>query len=95
MSMNNVFPESMNKVSELPPEEALKVMQEYIYYMCERIDFYVTNMSKTLNTQNEKIADVLHDFNDLKESAEMNVGKWKLVANNNGFSIRKSGGNVQ
>lgn len=36
--MNNVFPEAMNPLPE-DPKEAIKVMEKYIRYMCERMDF--------------------------------------------------------
>lgn len=39
--MNNVFPESMNQLPD-DPKQAIEVMEKYIRYMCERIDFALT-----------------------------------------------------
>ena len=36
--MNNVFPESMNPLPA-DPQEAINIMEDYIRYMTERIDF--------------------------------------------------------
>ena len=40
--MYNVFPESMNQLPD-DPKEAVAVMEKYIRYMCERIDFALTS----------------------------------------------------
>lgn len=40
--MNNVFPESLNNLPE-DPYEAIKVLENYIRYMTERIDFALTS----------------------------------------------------
>ena len=44
--MNNVFPESMGHTDPAAPEYSIEVMDNYIRYMCERIDFAMENMAR-------------------------------------------------
>lgn len=45
--MGNTFPESLNKIDYSDTQKALNQIDEYIRYMCERIDFSITNISRT------------------------------------------------
>ena len=56
--MNNVLPESMEQLPS-DPNEAIRIMDKYIRYMSERIDFYVTHMSaKEISFDNKKGTDM-------------------------------------
>lgn len=45
--MATVFPEKMNKVDFNNLKDAVKVMESYMRYMCERTEYAVNNVSKT------------------------------------------------
>lgn len=45
--MATVFPEKMNQVDLNNLKEAVKVMEAYMRYMCERTEYAVNNVSKT------------------------------------------------
>ena len=44
--MATVFPEKMNKVDFNNLKDAVKVMEAYMRYMCERTEYAVNNVSK-------------------------------------------------
>lgn len=45
-----VFPESMDKLNTDDVRSSLPVMENYIRYMCERVEFAMRNMTKNVNT---------------------------------------------
>lgn len=44
-----VLPESMEQIDPENPVESLKILDEYIRYMGERIEFGMRNMTKSVN----------------------------------------------
>lgn len=44
-----VFPESMDKLNTDDVRSSLPVMENYIRYMCERVEFAMRNMTKNVN----------------------------------------------
>lgn len=44
-----VLPESMDQIDPENPSESLKILDEYIRYMGERIEFGMRNMTKSVN----------------------------------------------
>ena len=44
-----VLPESMEQIDPENPAESLKILDEYIRYMGERIEFGMRNMTKSVN----------------------------------------------
>ena len=44
-----VFPESMDKLNADDVRSSLPVMENYIRYMCERVEFAMRNMTKNVN----------------------------------------------
>lgn len=42
-----VFPESINELPKENPSEALDIAENYIKYMCQRIDWAMGNVTKT------------------------------------------------
>ena len=41
-----VFPERMNRIDGMKTDEALSTIEEYINYMCEQLEFTVSNIKK-------------------------------------------------
>ena len=44
-----VFPESLNKLPKGNPEEALRMVEQYIKYMCQRTDWAMGNVTKNVS----------------------------------------------
>lgn len=44
-----VFPESMNKFDYNDPSTALRTVEQYIGYMCERMEFAMTQMTRNVD----------------------------------------------
>ena len=44
-----VFPESLNELPKSNPEEALRMVEQYIKYMCQRIDWAMGNVTKNVS----------------------------------------------
>ena len=44
-----VLPESMDQIDPESPSESIKILDEYIRYMGERIEFGMRNMTKSVN----------------------------------------------
>ena len=44
-----VFPESINEVNENDAPKALRVIEAYIKYMCQRTEWAMGNMTKTVS----------------------------------------------
>lgn len=47
--MAAVFPESMDRLNVQDPTTALSIVEQYIAYMTERIEFSMRNMTKTVS----------------------------------------------
>lgn len=47
--MAAVFPERMDRLNNEDPKTSLSVIEQYIGYMTERIEFYMRNMTKTVS----------------------------------------------
>ena len=43
-----VFPESLNELPKSNPEEALRMVEQYIKYMCQRTDWALGNVTKNV-----------------------------------------------
>ena len=50
-----VFPEGMNKLNANDVRGSLAIMENYIRYMSERMEFTMYNMQKQLNAMSERI----------------------------------------
>lgn len=44
-----VFPESINAIPKSDPEEAFRIIEDYIRYMCQRTDWAISNVGKTVS----------------------------------------------
>lgn len=44
-----VFPESLNELPKGNPEEALRMVEQYIKYMCQRTDWALGNVTKNVS----------------------------------------------
>ena len=66
--MNNTFPEDMDRLSE-EPVWALKVVEDYIRYMCERIDIPLQDIKQISGT----ITDSTNGFIDTGISSEDHI----------------------
>ena len=44
-----VFPESINAIPKSNPEDAFRIIEDYIRYMCQRTDWAISNVGKTVN----------------------------------------------
>ena len=44
-----VFPESINELPKENPSEALDITENYIKYMCQRIDWAIGNVTKNVS----------------------------------------------
>lgn len=44
-----VLPESMNKIDVDEPQRALSTIDNYIRYMCERVEFAMRNVTKSVS----------------------------------------------
>lgn len=44
-----VFPESLNELPKGNPEEALRMVEQYIKYMCQRTDWAMGNVTKNVS----------------------------------------------
>lgn len=53
------FPESMDKLDVDDPANALRVVENYIGYMCERTDFAMRNMSRNVTAAGVSNVEVL------------------------------------
>ena len=45
----SVFPERMNELDREEPEKALGTLESYIHYMCERVEFSLSNFFRQIN----------------------------------------------
>ncbi len=43
-----VFPQSMSRIDPSNPEEAVRVIESYVRYMQERIEFSITNVTRSV-----------------------------------------------
>ena len=86
--MNNIFPETMNKLNPEDAEKSFSTVDNYIAYMCERMDFYVKSFSTTIDKQNQLIKAMQKQIDDLNKEAKLRVGMFSLVSDSHGFSIR-------
>lgn len=46
----SVFPERMNELDTENPEKALGTVENYIHYMCERVEFSLSNFFRTIGS---------------------------------------------
>lgn len=44
-----VFPESINAIPKSNPEDAFRIVEDYIRYMCQRTDWAISNVGKTVS----------------------------------------------
>ena len=44
-----VFPESINAIPKSNPEDAFRIIENYIRYMCQRTDWAISNVGKTVS----------------------------------------------
>lgn len=44
-----VFPESINAIPKSDPEAAFRIIEDYIRYMCQRTDWAISNVGKTVS----------------------------------------------
>lgn len=44
-----VFPESINAIPKSAPEDAFRIIEDYIRYMCQRTDWAISNVGKTVS----------------------------------------------
>lgn len=44
-----VFPESINAIPKSDPEDAFRIIEDYIRYMCQRTDWAISNVGKTVS----------------------------------------------
>ena len=44
-----VFPESINAIPKSNPEDAFRIIEDYIRYMCQRTDWAISNVGKTVS----------------------------------------------
>lgn len=44
-----VFPESINAIPKSDPESAFRIIEDYIRYMCQRTDWAISNVGKTVS----------------------------------------------
>lgn len=44
-----VFPESINAIPKSDPEDAFRIIENYIRYMCQRTDWAISNVGKTVS----------------------------------------------
>lgn len=44
-----VFPESINAIPKSDPENAFRIIEDYIRYMCQRTDWAISNVGKTVS----------------------------------------------
>ena len=44
-----VFPESINAIPKSDPENAFRIIENYIRYMCQRTDWAISNVGKTVS----------------------------------------------
>lgn len=44
-----VFPESINTIPKSDPENAFRIIEDYIRYMCQRTDWAISNVGKTVS----------------------------------------------
>ena len=44
-----VFPESLNELPKSNPDEALRMVEQYIKYMCQRTDWAMGNVTKNVS----------------------------------------------
>ena len=70
-----VFPESMNRLDINDSKKSIQVMESYINYMCERVDFAINNMTTNLASQGdvapylaEKLEEVTSALNQVSSS---------------------------
>lgn len=53
-----VFPESLNELPKGNPEEALRMVEQYIKYMCQRTDWALGNVTKNVSKAGVSNAEV-------------------------------------
>ena len=99
--MNNTFPEDMDRLSE-EPVWALKVVEDYIRYMCERIDITLQDIKNQLILSKQisgTITDSTNGFIDTGISSEDHIVlvAHSLTASNDAVRISNlsNGGNYR
>ena len=56
--MPNVYPESLNPVDTRNLREAVRQLESYIRYMCERSDFAITTVGKNGGSSEQELRDL-------------------------------------
>lgn len=53
-----VFPESINVIPKSDPEAAFRIIEDYIRYMCQRTDWAISNVGKTVSAAGVSSAEI-------------------------------------
>lgn len=53
-----VFPESMSRIDPSNPQVAIMIMENYIRYMCERLEFSASNTAKNVSAAGVSSSDM-------------------------------------
>lgn len=61
-----VFPESLNRVDADDTKKAIQILENYINYMCERVDHAVNNMTNNLASQGDLTPYVVQTIDEVK-----------------------------
>lgn len=72
----NVFPEEMNRIDTSDPAAALRQLENYIRYICERVEFSSNSLVKTVSTSmtTAEVVQRLRDLETQVSSAISTVG---------------------
>jgi len=89
--MGNTFPETMNKLEYQDTEKSLKKIEDYIHYMCERIDFSISNISKTAaNLGSSKLSEY-----EVLEQMKSNIATLSSGVSNIDGKVKSQGTSIQ
>lgn len=53
-----VFPESLNAIPKSDPDTAFQIIEDYIRYMCQRTDWAISNVGKTVSAAGVASAEI-------------------------------------
>ena len=63
-----VFPEDMNRIDPKVPEEALRIIENYIHYLTERVEFSYSQMTKNITAAGVSNVEVYIQLTALQHS---------------------------
>ena len=78
-----VFPESLNELPKSNPEEALRMVEQYIKYMCQRTDWAMGNVTKNVSKSGVSSAEMYI----LMTALQNTVSALQSTVNSQGASI--------